>query len=144
MRLGFTPGIICATCATEQRTNNWVHNKYMRSELILVAGLVSAMALAGCQSTPAPKPLDQLTEKEAHGHEVFQARCSVCHFDRSSQKRQGPPLRGLFKKQYLPSGAPANDDRVSATVLHGRTMMPGQPDIDPQDLDDLLAYLHTL
>jgi hypothetical protein len=29
-------------------------------------------------------------------------------------------------------------------VLHGHGLMPGQPNMDPQDLDDLLAYLHTL
>lgn len=50
----------------------------------------------------------------------------------------------MFKKPYLQSGAPANDERVTATVLHGHALMPAQPDIDPQDLNDLLAYLHTL
>jgi hypothetical protein len=51
---------------------------------------------------------------------------------------------GIYKKPYLPSGAPANDDRVIATIQHGRKMMPAQSDLDPNDLDDLLAYLHTL
>jgi len=51
---------------------------------------------------------------------------------------------GIYKKPYLPSGAPANDERVTATIRHGRNMMPSQPDIDPKNLDDLLAYLHTL
>jgi hypothetical protein len=53
-------------------------------------------------------------------------------------------MLGLFKKQYLPSGAPANDDRVSATIVQGHGLMPADPNIDPQDLNDLLAYLHTL
>jgi mono/diheme cytochrome c family protein len=52
---------------------------------------------------------------------------------------------GIFKKPYLPSGAPANDDRVTETILHGRNMMPAQGNrLDSQDLEDLLAYLHTL
>jgi mono/diheme cytochrome c family protein len=116
----------------------------MRSNLIFVAGLFSMALLAGCKSTPAAKPLDQLTPQEAHGHAIFAAHCSACHYERTDQPLQGPALLGLFKKQYLPSGAPANDDRVSATILHGRIMMPGQPDMDPQELSDLLAYLHTL
>jgi mono/diheme cytochrome c family protein len=106
--------------------------------------MLAALALAGCHSTPPPKPLDQLTAQEAHGHEVYQARCAACHYDRKPDPLHGPALLGIYKKPYLTSGAPANDDRVSATVLRGRNLMPAQPGIDPQDLNDLLAYLHTL
>ena len=76
------------------------------------------------------------------------AHCSMCHYDRVSDPLHGPSLRGLYKKPYLPSGAPANDERVTATVLHGRNLMPAQPYLSPSyspgDLDDLIAYLHTL
>jgi mono/diheme cytochrome c family protein len=79
------------------------------------------------------------------GHEVFQVRCAVCHYDRQSGPLHGPSLLGVFKKPALPSGAPANDERVTATVMHGRNMMPALGNtVDGQDLDDLLAYLHTL
>ena len=110
----------------------------------LMAAVLASFAMAGCHSTPPPKPLDQLTEQEARGHSVYQAHCAVCHYDRTSDAQHGPPLRGVFKKPYLPSGAPANDERVSATVLHGRNLMPAQPQTDSQELADLLAYLHTL
>lgn len=57
----------------------------------------------------------------------------------------GPGLFGLYRQKYLPSGAPANDERVTATILHGRTMMPAfGNELDEQQLQDLLAYLHTL
>jgi mono/diheme cytochrome c family protein len=108
-------------------------------QLWLVAPL-----LLGCHSLPPPTPLDQLNPQQSRGHEVFEAHCGQCHYDRTSGSLHGPSLLGVFKKQYLPSGAPANDERVSATILHGRTLMPAQPDMDPQDLGDLLAYLHTL
>ena len=56
-----------------------------------------------------------------------------------------PGLQGLYKQQYLPSGAPANDDRVTSAILHGRGMMPAfANDLDDQQLNDLIAYLHTL
>lgn len=100
--------------------------------------------MAGCDRTPPPKPLDQLTSQEARGHSVFEAHCASCHYDRKSAPLHGPSMLGVFKKQYLPSGAPANDDRVSATVLHGHNLMPAQPQTDPQELADLLDYLHTL
>lgn len=100
--------------------------------------------LFGCHSTPPPTPLDQLNPQQAQGHMVFQAHCSLCHYDRTDDSLHGPPLRGVFKKPYLHSGAPANDERVTNTILHGHGMMPAQPNMDPQDIDDLLAYLHTL
>jgi mono/diheme cytochrome c family protein len=108
----------------------------------MVAGM--AVLMAGCHSLPPPTPLDQLNAQQTYGHKVFEARCGQCHYDRESGSLHGPSLRGVFKKSYLPSGAPANDDRVTATILHGHALMPAQPDIDPQDLNDLLAYLHTL
>jgi mono/diheme cytochrome c family protein len=100
--------------------------------------------LLGCNSTPPPTPIDQLNAQQTHGYDLFQTRCAQCHYDRIAGSLHGPSLRGVFKKPYLHSGAPANDDRVSATILHGRALMPAQPDTDPQDLNDLLAYLHTL
>ncbi len=53
--------------------------------------------------------------------------------------------REFIKKPYLPSGAAATDERVTATILHGRGMMPAMGNtMDEQELDDLMAYLHTL
>ena len=109
---------------------------------LLVLGVVG---LAGCRSTPPPVPIGDLNAQQAHGHAVYQARCAVCHYDRQTGALHGPSLLGVYKKQALPSGAPANDDRVTATILHGRNLMPAMGNtMDAQDLDDLLAYLHTL
>lgn len=109
------------------------------------AAVLSAMVgVSGCHQLPPPTPLDQLNAQQLRGHVVFQARCGKCHRDREEGSLHGPSLRGIYKMQYLPSGAPANEERVTSTVLHGHGLMPAQPNIDPQDLDDLLAYLHTL
>jgi mono/diheme cytochrome c family protein len=120
--------------------------RYFRLRLaVLVACPIALLSvLAGCHSTPPPTPLAELNTQQIHGYKVFQVHCAQCHYDRVSEPLHGPPLRGVFKKPYLPSGAPANDERVLNTILHGRNMMPAQPDLDPDDLTDLLAYLHTL
>jgi mono/diheme cytochrome c family protein len=110
------------------------------SLLLLLTGL-----LAGCRSVPPPTPLADLNAQQTQGHAVFQARCGSCHYDRQDSSLHGPPLIGVFKKAALPSGAPANDERVTATILHGRSLMPPMGDtMSQQDIDDLLAYLHTL
>jgi cytochrome c2 len=68
-----------------------------------------------------------------------------CHRAYSDDNLNGPPLQGVFKKQSLPSGTPANDDRVRETILLGRAKMPGFRNLFGDDqVDDLIAYLHTL
>lgn len=117
-------------------------------KFLLGLAVLSTSFVTGCHSTPGPVPLDQLNAQQQRGHGVFLAHCSMCHYDRVDKPMNGPSLRGVFRKPYLPSGAPANDDRVEDTVLHGRRMMPAQPNLSPVyspgDLDDLVAYLHTL
>src|ERR1700756_3812855 len=116
-------------------------NLMIRVSLLLVIGC----GLSGCKSTPPPMPLDQLDAQQMHGHDVFQANCARCHYDRQDKPLHGPPMLGVFKKPTLPSGAPANDERVTATILHGHGLMPAMGNrMNQQDIDDLLAYLHTL
>ena len=119
----------------------------MRSQKSLP--ILFAALLFGCRSTPPPTPIDQLTPQQTLGYQYFQSRCALCHNDRDPGPRsgaaiQGPSLLSIYKKPYLPSGAPANDARVTATILHGHNLMPALPDTDPTDLQNLLAYLHTL
>ncbi len=115
----------------------------MRSPLSLFALLL--VPLAGCHSTPPPTPLDQLNPQQAEGHAVFQARCALCHYDRRTGSLNGPSLLGVFKKPALPSGAAATDERVTATVVHGRGNMPALGNqLDDQDIAAVVAYLHTL
>jgi len=101
--------------------------------------------LAGCRSVAPPVALADLNAQQMHGHAVYQAHCAQCHYDRKNAALHGPALIGVYKKPFLPSGAPANDERVTATIVHGRNLMPAMGNtLDQQDLDDLLAYLHSL
>ena len=111
--------------------------------------ILTTALFTGCRSTPPPTPLSQLTPQQSLGYQYFQSHCALCHNDREPGSRPGPAVQGpsllsLYKKSYLPSGAPANDERVTATILHGRNLMPASPDTNPTDLQNLLAYLHTL
>jgi mono/diheme cytochrome c family protein len=102
-------------------------------------------AAEGCQSLPPGKPLSSLTPEEARGRAVFVSACARCHNAYDTQALHGPSLYGVFRKPYLPSGAPARDDRVAAVVLHGRNLMPpAGGDLTGQQLQELLRYLHTL
>jgi mono/diheme cytochrome c family protein len=87
-----------------------------------------------------------LTPKQADGRHIYDQYCDRCHAPYSSRGRQGPSLKGIFKNQYLSmSGMPANDDRVRDIVMLGRNKMEGFGNVlTPEQVNDLLAYLHTL
>jgi len=107
--------------------------------------VAATMAVCGCRSVPPPTPLDQLNAQQQAGHVLFQSQCARCHNDRTNAPLNGPALVGVFKQPYLHSGAPANDERVTDTVMHGHGLMPALGNsIDQQQMNDLLAYLHTL
>jgi len=107
----------------------------------------SLWALGGCD-TELRKTDAQLglNSQQAAGRRVYDNYCDRCHAPYSSRGRQGPSMKGVFKRQYLPmSGMPANDDRVTDIVKMGRNKMPGYSQVlSQQQIDDLLAYMHTL
>jgi mono/diheme cytochrome c family protein len=110
--------------------------------------VVAAVAFVACESEPPARKSDaelHLTEQQARGRRLFDQSCAQCHRAYSGEKQNGPSLQGVFKKQYLPSGTPANDDRVRENILLGRAKMPGFRNLFSDDqVDDLIAYLHTL
>jgi mono/diheme cytochrome c family protein len=87
-----------------------------------------------------------LNPQQAAGRRVYDAFCDRCHDPYSTRGRKGPGLKGVFKKPYLPlSGFPANDERVGDIIRYGRSNMPGYGQkLSSQEIDDLLAYMHTL
>ena len=113
--------------------------------LLFAAASVVVAAMSSCKSLPPSKPLSELTPEEAAGHDVYQAHCAKCHYANSDGSKQGPGLQALYKQPYLPSGAPANDDRIRRVILGGRNLMPAmRNELSEQDLEVLFAYLHTL
>jgi mono/diheme cytochrome c family protein len=87
-----------------------------------------------------------LNPQQAAGRKIYDAECGRCHEPYSSRGKKGPPLKGIFQNKYLSlSGLPANDERVTDIVQHGRKEMPGYSQkFGPEDFEHLLAYLHTL
>ena len=112
------------------------------------APFILALALLGpigCRHLAPSKPLSQLTPQEMAGHQVFAVECARCHYADSERGMYGPGLEALFRTQYLPGGETATDANVADVILHGHGMMPALgSQIDAQELQDLMAYLHTL
>lgn len=108
--------------------------------------LIVIAILLACDSEPHKSDAELgLTPQQAQGRRVYDQRCAECHYAYSTRGLRGPSLNGLFKKPFMKSGIPANDDRVTDIILLGRAKMPAfQQKLTQQQLDDLMAYLHTL
>ena len=111
--------------------------------LILLAGAIVLLAVSGCDQG-TNRPYRELDSHQQRGKKLFIANCQKCHQPDSGLATQGPPLEGVFNKQFLPSGTPANDDRVTNVIQFGRRTMPafGQV-LDESQVKDIVAYLHT-
>ncbi len=118
----------------------------MRRLLLPVFCAASLVLLAACaKSAPKTDAGLGLNAQQTAGRRIFQADCASCHHAYSSAGSKGPSVKSLFKKSYLPSGLPANDRFVRGTIVSGRGMMPGfGAALTGQQVEDLLAYLHTL
>jgi mono/diheme cytochrome c family protein len=113
---------------------------------LLAAALFVMVLVPGCGSDRVKTNAELgLSEQQAQGRAIFDHYCAACHEAYSSSGKKGPGLKNLFRKQYLPSGLPANSRFVEQTIRGGRGMMPSFGDALTQDqLDALMAYLHTL
>jgi mono/diheme cytochrome c family protein len=87
-----------------------------------------------------------LNAQQSAGRKIYDSHCDRCHEPYSTRGKKGPGLKGMFQNKYLPlSGLPANDERVGDIIRLGRKEMPGYSQtLSSQDIQDLLAYLHTL
>lgn len=87
-----------------------------------------------------------LNAQQSAGRRIYDDRCDRCHEPYSTRGKKGPGLKGIFQHKYLSlSGLPANDERVTDIIRLGRNQMPGYSQtLNSQDIQDLLAYLHTL
>lgn len=81
----------------------------------------------------------------AKGKELFE-QCAVCHNADSTEKKMGPGLKGLFKRDKMAtSDKKPTEANVRAKIDEGGNGMPPYKDmLSDQEKDDLIAYLKTL
>jgi mono/diheme cytochrome c family protein len=111
----------------------------------MVLSLLALTAACDIQRRKSDAELG-LNPQQAAGRKIYDDRCDRCHEPYSSRGKKGPGMKGIFQHKYLSlSGLPANDERVTDIIRLGRNEMPGyNQTLNSQDIEDLLAYLHTL
>lgn len=106
---------------------------------------------APAQPAGAEKKQEAVASKgnAAKGKEVFEADCAVCHEAESDAVRVGPGLKGLYKKppHKLADGKEHRHTEAAMRELIEKgtgSMPPMGAVLSPQQMEDVLAYLHTL
>ena len=104
----------------------------------------ACVLVAGALRLTVPSAFAAGKGDPAKGKEVFE-QCAVCHNPDSDEKKMGPGLKGLFKKDKLANGKKPTEANIRAKVDEGGNGMPSYKDmLSDQEKDDLIAYLKTL
>jgi cytochrome c len=136
-----------ATPRIEAVRNWWLPAISLRKVAAAAPVLIALIALAGCDVERRKSDAELgLTPQQAAGRKLYDNYCDRCHRPYSTKGKKGPGLKGVFQQKFLPqTGLPANDERVTDIIRNGRPDMPGYSQVlNSSDLQDLLAYMHTL
>jgi len=115
--------------------------------LISLVAALTLLMISGCDLERRKSDAELgLNPQQAAGRKIYDQYCDRCHEPYSTKGKKGPGLKGMFQHKYLRlSGLPANDERVTDIIRLGRNEMPAfSQSLSQQQIDDLLAYLHTL
>jgi mono/diheme cytochrome c family protein len=114
---------------------------------------VSILALAGAvyaqdpDAKPAPKKATGANAAAIErGKEVFDKKCSICHYADSDSKKIGPGLKGIGKRgTFTVNNNKVTDESLKTWIENGDTMMPPFKDVlEPAQIKDVVAYVKSL
>jgi mono/diheme cytochrome c family protein len=83
----------------------------------------------------------------ARGKELFQQKCSICHFDTSDAKKIGPGLKGLNKRGTftVDTTKKVTDENLKNWIENGDNLMPPfKETLEEAQIKDVIAYVKTL
>jgi len=105
--------------------------------------IVSSVSAAALFAFVALAPA-QKKGNATKGKEVFE-QCSTCHNVDTDEKKIGPSLKGLFKRDKLKNGKKVTDENVRDMINKGGNGMPSYADmLSDTERNDVIAYLHTI
>jgi cytochrome c len=103
-----------------------------------IVGAIGILALS------SPLAFGAKAGDAAKGKETFE-QCAVCHNTDTDERKMGPSLKGLFKREKLVNGKPVTADNVKALINSGGNGMPSYADmLSDEEKDNVIAYLKTL
>ena len=128
-----------------------MNRTFARTGTILAAaalGITFAVTGAALPQTKTAKkaPAGKDAAAVARGKDVFQQKCSTCHYDTSDAKKIGPGLKGIGKRgTFTVNNNKVTDETLKAWIENGDSLMPPFKDvIEDNQIKDVIAYVKTL
>lgn len=118
--------------------------------LLGIAALACAGALyAQSGQTKSKKPAASGAKDPAaiaRGKDLFQQKCSICHFDTSDAKKIGPGLKGISKRgTFTVNGNKVTDENLKTWIENGDNLMPPfKETLEEAQIKDVISYVKTL
>ena len=129
------------------RTSGGIVN---RNFIVLGIGILAVASAVYAQddAKPAPKKGSSSASSAAveRGKEVFDKKCSVCHYADSDAKKIGPGLKGIGKRgTFTVNNYKVTDETLKTWIENGDTMMPPFKEVlEPAQIKDVVAYVKSL
>ena len=122
-----------------------------RNALILGTAILTIATAVLAQDQPTPSSPKKnaghaAAGSAAKGKQVFEQKCSMCHFADSDQKKIGPGLKGISKRgTFTVNGNKVTTESLKTWIENGDSQMPGMKDsLDAGQIRDVVAYVKTL
>ena len=124
----------------------------MNRNFIVLGTAILAVAGAVYAQDPDAKPAKKSGSSAAspaaiaRGKEVFDKKCTVCHYADSDSKKIGPGLKGIGKRgTFTVNNNKVTDESLKTWIENGDTMMPPFKEVlDPAQIKDVAAYVKSL
>ena len=106
---------------------------------------VAGVALAQTKTTKKA-PAGKDAAAAARGKDVFQQKCSTCHYDTSDAKKIGPGLKGIGKRgTFTVNNNKVTDESLKTWIENGDSLMPPFKDVlEDAQIKDVITYVKTL
>lgn len=127
--------------ARRSALRDWRPNRewFMRISLVVVmliaAGMVEAQHKARMKATES--------SDVARGEEVYEKSCAICHFATSAEKKIGPGLKGIMKREKFSNGWKVDDENLRRWIEDGGKNMPPSR-LNGEQIREMIAYVNTL
>ena len=115
---------------------------------------IAALGVAGAVFAQDPPPAKTPAKKSgggnaaaaARGKDLFDKKCSICHYADNDQKKIGPGLKGISKRgTFSVNNNKVTDETLKTWIENGDTLMPPFKDVlEPAQIKDVIAYVKTL
>ena len=125
-----------------------------RNTLILGMATLAVAGAVLAQDPPAPPAKSSSKKAASHGSsgfavkgkEVFEKKCSICHYADKDSKKIGPGLKGMYKRgTFTVNGNKVTDETLKTWIENGDSLMPPMKEtLEADQIKDVIAYVKTL